>query len=195
MIIHVSKLRCMQWITRMDDHSCSNFVHFMRRRPVVHAHTRLHHFAHLQLLLYSIITLSALQTQTLKHMTYGGKKSVKIQCRGEIFWDVAELLSCSQVIERINKAEPVCARLSRHQNAQHKHSLYTHAAQSESVLCQEKWRATEKGKKRKSKSDHASGGDRWEFSKDEVAVARWGYHFYLQILEHLNKKIFPELQD
>lgn len=63
----------------------------------------------------------------------------------------------------------MCARLSRHQNAQHKLSLYT---QSESVLCQGEERAKHKREgERKSKSDRASGRNKWELSKDEAGVA------------------------
>lgn len=85
----------------------------------------------------------------------------------------------------------MCARLSRHQNAQHKHTLYTHAAQSESVLCPGKEREKQKREEeRTSKSDHASGRDKWELSKDEAGVARSciGCHFHIKILKHLNKK-------
>lgn len=156
MIIRVSKLRCMQWITRMNDRCCNNLVHLMRRRHHTHSHT-----------LTPFCTLAALLFNNHPHCA--GTKAHDTQKRN-VSW-------CFWVAHRsnrevcINKAEPVCARPSRHQNARHRRALYTQRCSVRERTVSGR-RDERNRRERRVKAIMQVAGKNGSYQKDESRVAR-----------------------
>lgn len=179
-MIHVSNLRCMRWITPMNDHGFNHFVHLMH-----HMHTQAKIGRHLWYQEYC--SLSHTNCKSTGHTKQNGWKAIA----ESKFCNVAALLKGhrrrSGLIQR-SLCVPTSLSIKMLST---RTLLYTHTAQSESILCQREERDTQKREERKSKSSCASDRDKWEWSKDMAGSADspWGGHLNIKVPTQLSWKI------
>lgn len=164
MIIRLSKLRCMQWITRMNDHGCNNFVHLMQCK-----HTPPHRHTHTHYTLTPFCTFAALIFKNHSHCPTHRHKSTDIQNNSKQRWkasaegkfcDVAELLTGHRKRSGLIK-QSLCVPVSLDIKMLSTSTLLTLMLLSQRAYCvRERKERNKREEERKSKSKPASGRDK-----------------------------------